>query len=79
MPLSQIPVALLSSANPDRLETVKVFILQQKQSGSPVPQHDSWRAPLLEKLHVARLQAYYAADKAEEKRLQDLISSLVKN
>ena len=45
----------------------------------PVPQQDSWRAPLLEKLLVARLQAYYAADKAEEKRLQDLISSLVKN
>ena len=45
----------------------------------PVPQQDSWRAPLLEKLLVARLQVFYAADKVEEKRLQDLISSLVKN
>ena len=45
----------------------------------PVPQQDSWRAPLLEKLLVAFLQAYYAADKVEEKKLQDLISSLVKN
>ena len=45
----------------------------------PVPQQDSWRAPFLEKLLVACLQAYYAADKAAEKRLQDLISFLVKN
>ena len=45
----------------------------------PVPQQDSWRAPLLEKLLAARLQAYYSGDKTEEKRLQDLICSLVKD
>ena len=45
----------------------------------PVPQQDKWRGPYLEKLLVLRLQAYYAGDKVEEKRLQDLICSLVKN
>ena len=45
----------------------------------PVPQQDAWRAPYLEKLLRARLQAYYSADTVEEKRLQELISSLVKN
>ena len=30
-------------------------------------------------LLAMRLQAYYSGDKSEEKRLQDLISSLVKN
>ena len=45
----------------------------------PVPQQDAWRAPYLEKLLGARLQAFYSADKVEEKRLQELISSLVKN
>ena len=45
----------------------------------PVPQQDSWRAPLLEKLLAARLQAYYSGDKTEEKRLQEQICSLVKD
>ena len=45
----------------------------------PVPQQDSWRAPVLEKLLCARLQAYYAGDKTEEKRLEGMIFSLVTN
>ena len=45
----------------------------------PVPQLDSWRAPALEKLLSARVQAYYAGDEEETKRLQGLISSLVTN
>ena len=45
----------------------------------PVPQQETWRAPYLEKLLSARLQAYYSADTVEEKRLQEMISSLVKN
>jgi hypothetical protein len=44
-----------------------------------VPQLDSWRAPALEKLLTARLQAHYAGDKGEEGRLQGLIDSLVTN
>ena len=42
-----------------------------------VPQQDSWRAPYLQKLLAARLEAHYTADKEEEKRLQSLIASLV--
>ena len=45
----------------------------------PVPQLDSWRAPALEKLLSARLQAHYAGDKTEEKRLEGLILSIVTN
>ena len=44
-----------------------------------VPQQDSRRVPYLEKMLAMRLQAYYSRDKTEEKRLQDLICSLVKN
>ena len=45
----------------------------------PVPEQDNWRVPLLDKLLLARLQAYYTSDKVEVKRLQDLIYSLVQN
>ena len=44
----------------------------------PVPQQEFWRAQFLAKLLAMRLQAYYSGDKVEENRLQDLISSLVK-
>jgi hypothetical protein len=46
---------------------------------APVPQLDSWRAPALDKLLIARLQAHYAADREEEKRLTGLIDSIVTN
>ena len=46
---------------------------------APVPQQDSWRVPYLGKLLTARLQAHYAADREEEKRLQGLINTLVVN
>jgi hypothetical protein len=44
-----------------------------------VPQLDSWRVPCLQKLLAARLQAHYAGDKEEEKRLESLVNSLVCN
>jgi hypothetical protein len=44
-----------------------------------VPQLDGWRVPYLQKLLAARLQAHYDGDKEEEKRLQDLVNSLVSN
>jgi hypothetical protein len=46
---------------------------------APVPQQDSWRVPCLQKLLAARLQAHYAGDQEEEKRLQSLVNSLVCN
>ena len=46
---------------------------------APVPQQDSWRVPLLEKLLAARLQAHYDANEEEEQRLKGLINSLVIN
>ena len=44
-----------------------------------VPHMDRWRAPYLEKLLSARLQAHYLADEEEEQRLQSLVNSFVIN
>ena len=51
----------------------------QAADRAPVPQQDSWRVPYLGKLLAARLQAHYAAESEEERRLQSLIDSLVIN
>jgi hypothetical protein len=42
-----------------------------------VPAQNAWRVRCLEKLLAARLQAYYSANKAEEKRLQGLIDFVI--
>jgi hypothetical protein len=51
----------------------------EKADKRDVPEQDRWRLPYLQKLLAARLQAHYAADKVEVKRIQELINSLVIN
>ena len=44
-----------------------------------VPEADFWRVGMLQKLLAERLLANYAANVEHEKRLDGLVSSLVKN
>ena len=45
----------------------------------PIPEEDLWRIPYLWRLLEERLQFYYCGDTKEERRVQELIDSLVRN